>query len=205
MRSCGWKFCGCWKIPILASDRVGSPPASSPNGRSPDATERRATSRSSARGEEHGTPADCLSGEPDHAGGPSQPRAGTPQAAAGESRRSYNRWRWRPSTKPGIYAWWKLLPSSAHACAPELTLWRKLKRQRVVRLLVHEILVGRDSVTIRHSIPMPTLTPDSNDGARPTHARSPKPNPGPSYLFALTQSTRLSQCFRRFRTADQLS
>jgi site-specific DNA recombinase len=70
------------------------------------------------------------------------------------------------------------------------------ERQRVVRLLVHEILVGRDSITIRHSIPMPTLTPNSNDGARPTHG-PPKSNHGPS--FALTQSTHLGQCFRATR------
>jgi site-specific DNA recombinase len=56
------------------------------------------------------------------------------------------------------------------------------ERQRVVRLLVHEILVGRDSITIRHSIPMPTLTPDSNDGARPSPP-PPKPNLGPCYLL----------------------
>jgi site-specific DNA recombinase len=56
------------------------------------------------------------------------------------------------------------------------------ERQRVVRLLVHEILVGRNSITIRHSIPMPTPTPDSNDGARPAHG-PPKPNPGQSYLL----------------------
>jgi site-specific DNA recombinase len=68
----------------FASDGVGSPPASSPNDRSPNATERRAKSRSSSLGEEHGTPADRLLGEPDHAGGASQPRAGTPQAATGD-------------------------------------------------------------------------------------------------------------------------
>jgi site-specific DNA recombinase len=56
------------------------------------------------------------------------------------------------------------------------------ERQRVVRLLVHEILVGGDSITIRHSIPMPTLTPDSNNGARPTNG-PPKSNPGPTYLL----------------------
>ena len=58
----------------------------------------------------------------------------------------------------------------------------EVERQRVLRLLVHEILVGRDSITIRHSIPMPTLTPDSNDGARPTHGPL-KPNSGPCYLL----------------------
>jgi len=56
------------------------------------------------------------------------------------------------------------------------------ERQRIVRLLVQEVLVGRDSITIRHSIPMPTSSPDSNDGARPSH-QPPKPNTGPCYLL----------------------
>lgn len=37
------------------------------------------------------------------------------------------------------------------------------ERQRVVRLLVRKILVGGDNITIRHSIPMPASSPDSND------------------------------------------
>src|SRR5215469_16751789 len=74
-------------------------------------------------------------------------------------------------------------------------LWRT-KRQRGVRLLAHEILVGRDSITMPHSIPMPTLTPDSHDSARPTHdCRSP----GPAMLsFALTHSTRQGHVHGRF-------
>ncbi len=40
------------------------------------------------------------------------------------------------------------------------------ERQRVVRLLVEEILVGGDNITIRHSIPMPASSPDSNHGVR---------------------------------------
>src|SRR5579864_3189826 len=56
------------------------------------------------------------------------------------------------------------------------------ERQRVVRLLVQEILVGSDSITIRHSIPMPSLTPDSNDESRSTHG-PPQPNRGPCYLL----------------------
>jgi site-specific DNA recombinase len=54
------------------------------------------------------------------------------------------------------------------------------ERQRVVRLLVQEILVGRDSITIRHSIPMPSPTPDSNDESRSTHG-PPQPTRGPCY------------------------
>ncbi len=46
------------------------------------------------------------------------------------------------------------------------------ERQRVLRLLVKEILVARDKITIRHSIPMPASSPDSNDGVRPAMNRS---------------------------------
>ena len=56
------------------------------------------------------------------------------------------------------------------------------ERQRVVRLLVQEILVGGDNITIRHSIPMPASSPDSNDGGRPSR-EPPEPNTGPSYLL----------------------
>jgi site-specific DNA recombinase len=56
------------------------------------------------------------------------------------------------------------------------------ERQRVVRLLVQEILVGGDNITIRHSLPMPASSPDSNDGVRPSH-EPPEPNTGPSYLL----------------------
>ena len=56
------------------------------------------------------------------------------------------------------------------------------ERQRVVRLLVQEILVGGDNITIRHSIPMRASSPDSNDGVRPSR-EPPEPNTGPSYLL----------------------
>src|SRR5215472_10806946 len=56
------------------------------------------------------------------------------------------------------------------------------ERQRVVRLLVQEILVGRDNITIRHSIPMPASSPDSNDGVRPSR-EPPEPNTGSCYLL----------------------
>lgn len=54
--------------------------------------------------------------------------------------------------------------------------------QRVVRLLVQEILVDRDTITIRHSIPMPPSAHDSTDGARPTH-EPPQPKTDPCYLL----------------------
>jgi site-specific DNA recombinase len=56
------------------------------------------------------------------------------------------------------------------------------ERQRVVRLLVQEILVSGENITIRHSIPMPASSPDSNYAIRPSH-EPPEPNTGPSYLL----------------------
>jgi site-specific DNA recombinase len=56
------------------------------------------------------------------------------------------------------------------------------ERQRVVRLLVHEILVSRDNITIHHSIPMPGSSPDSNDRVRPSR-EPPEPNSGSCYLL----------------------
>jgi site-specific DNA recombinase len=46
----------------------------------------------------------------------------------------------------------------------------------------HEILVSSDNITIRHSIPLPTSSPDPNHGIRPSH-EPPEPNTGPNYLL----------------------
>jgi site-specific DNA recombinase len=48
------------------------------------------------------------------------------------------------------------------------------ERQRIVRLVVKEVLIGEDTVTIRHSIPIPS-SPPQNDGARSQDA--------PNYLL----------------------
>ena len=49
-----------------------------------------------------------------------------------------------------------------------------IERQRIVRLVVKEVLVGDDTITIRHSIPIPSA-PQQNDG---THSRG-----NPDYLL----------------------
>jgi site-specific DNA recombinase len=41
-----------------------------------------------------------------------------------------------------------------------------IERQRIVRLLVKEVLVGEDTITIRHSIPIP-VGPSQNGGSQP--------------------------------------
>lgn len=55
-------------------------------------------------------------------------------------------------------------------------------RQQILRLVVKEVLVGADTITLRHSIPLPQSGPGSN--------RSPVPpsgvtgsNPNPGYLL----------------------
>ena len=48
-----------------------------------------------------------------------------------------------------------------------------IERQRIVRLLVKEVLVGEDIITIRHSIPIPS-GPTQNGGSQPE---------GPNYLL----------------------
>ncbi|MFZ2960570.1 MAG: recombinase family protein [Candidatus Ozemobacteraceae bacterium] len=55
-----------------------------------------------------------------------------------------------------------------------------LERQKILRLLVKEILVGKDSITIRHSIPIPQSGPDSRPRPAPTH---PEAKTDQSYLL----------------------
>ncbi len=59
------------------------------------------------------------------------------------------------------------------------------ERQKILRLLVKEILVGRDTLTIRHSIRMPKAGTDPSGTIRPPHAPEQPPPPplGPSYLL----------------------
>ncbi len=59
------------------------------------------------------------------------------------------------------------------------------ERQKILRLLVKEIRVGRDTLTIRHSIRIPNAGPDPNGTIRPPHAPQPQPTPqpGPGYLL----------------------
>ena len=59
------------------------------------------------------------------------------------------------------------------------------ERQKVLRLLVKEILVGRETITIRHSIRMPNSAPDPSGAPRPPHApeTSPTAQPDPCYLL----------------------
>ena len=46
-----------------------------------------------------------------------------------------------------------------------------MERQKIVRLLVKEILVGEDTITIRHSIPIPS-GPPQNGGSEPLNGQN---------------------------------
>ena len=46
-----------------------------------------------------------------------------------------------------------------------------MERQKIVRLLVKEILVGEDTITIRHSIPIPSAHPQ-NGGSKAPNAQN---------------------------------
>ncbi len=59
------------------------------------------------------------------------------------------------------------------------------ERQKILRLLVKEILVGKDTLTIRHSIRIPNAGPDPGRMPRPPHAPQHPltPQQGPRYLL----------------------
>ena len=56
-----------------------------------------------------------------------------------------------------------------------------LERQRLVRLLIKEVLVGDDTIVIRHCIPVPSTPPDGSDSPPPI--RSDEPGVNRSYLL----------------------
>ena len=55
-----------------------------------------------------------------------------------------------------------------------------LERQRLVRLLIKEVLVDDDTIVIRHCIPVPSAPPDGND---PPSVRPEDPGVDRSYLL----------------------
>src|ERR1700686_3626168 len=55
-------------------------------------------------------------------------------------------------------------------------------RQQILRLLVKEVLVGVDTITLRHSIPIPQAGPGSNGSPTPPSGATGR-LPGPSYLL----------------------
>jgi site-specific DNA recombinase len=64
------------------------------------------------------------------------------------------------------------------------------ERQRILRLLVKEVIVGKEAITIRHCLPIPTLP----NPTPPPAAPPPGGQSGPSYL--LRSGSRLPQCYK---------
>ena len=56
------------------------------------------------------------------------------------------------------------------------------ERQQILRLLVHEVLVDADTITLRHSIPIPPADAGAN-GLPPSSAGPPGAAPDPDYLL----------------------
>ncbi len=56
------------------------------------------------------------------------------------------------------------------------------ERQQILRLVIKEVLVGGDTVTLRHSIPVPQSGSGSEGSTTPTSGRSPAV-PNPDYLL----------------------
>jgi site-specific DNA recombinase len=70
-------------------------------------------------------------------------------------------------------------------------------RRKIIRHLVKEILVGTDTITIRHSIPLVNSTPEPTT---PTpHSAQPPPDSGKRYRLCTggTLSTAVESCARR--------
>ena len=60
-----------------------------------------------------------------------------------------------------------------------------VERQKILRLLVKEVLVGKETITIRHSFRVPTSAPDPNVTPRPPHEHDQESTHpvGPCYLL----------------------
>jgi site-specific DNA recombinase len=59
-------------------------------------------------------------------------------------------------------------------------------RQKILRLVVKEILVGTNTITIRHSIPVPRSDPDPGSDPSPGPGNEPSQSPpSPSYLLRM--------------------
>jgi site-specific DNA recombinase len=72
------------------------------------------------------------------------------------------------------------------------------ERQKILRLVVKEIVVGHDTITIRHSIPVPDAGPESSGGPRQPPDPS-RPRSGPGYLLRSgSHDTALRRALRPF-------
>ena len=70
------------------------------------------------------------------------------------------------------------------------------ERQKILRLLVKEVLVGKETITIRHSIRLPASGPDPNITPRPPHEPQRESTPPADSYYLLRSSSN----YRALRT-----
>jgi site-specific DNA recombinase len=70
-----------------------------------------------------------------------------------------------------------------------------MERQRIVRLVVKEVLIGDDNIVIRHSIPIASTPPAS--GGPPAPSRSAATPNGQSYLLRKGRNLASFRCITR--------
>jgi len=68
------------------------------------------------------------------------------------------------------------------------------ERQKILRLLVKEILVGRDTLTIRHSIRMPNAGTEPSGTIRPPHAPGSHHRPNSVQVIFCVQAVITPPC-----------
>ena len=75
------------------------------------------------------------------------------------------------------------------------------ERQRIVRLVIKEILVDKDTIVIRHSIPLPTMPSNGND-CQSTPSGSGAPGDGSCLLRSGRHDTALRGAFSPFHESS---
>jgi len=66
-------------------------------------------------------------------------------------------------------------------------------RQQILRLVVKEVLVGTETITLRHSLPIPQPGPASNGPASPSGGVT-RLNPAPDYLLRSGSQEAYARC-----------
>jgi site-specific DNA recombinase len=76
-------------------------------------------------------------------------------------------------------------------------------RQQILRLLVKEILIGSDTITLRHSIPIPQSGPRSNGSPTPSSGAGGS-LPSPGYLLRSWSHVTLAEQYRARRVRSRV-
>ena len=116
-----------------------------------------------------------------------QRHAGVAQTDAERSNRNYNRWRWRRWTKRRYLQLAESLATFRSKLRARAETLEVRERQRILRLVIKEVLVGSDTLTLCHSIPVAPTGSGTNGSPAPTPATSAV-LPNPDYLLRTGRS-----------------